>query len=222
MKFRYSCFYLFALLALPVSGLAQMGSTSAPVFKPLPPGDMPLAKKALERAVGADRATRFVLAETNCPFDTCTEVVERTVVFEERLELLNPAMRQVGRVLCYGKKKDEWRCHGPFKLLHFDMSESHGEISLEEGLGVDTIVRLLDYLQSDCYRNMFAELAERRQIAVRHAGTPPTSVRARRSGGYVVSLGRGTHVQLAIDDRPNQSSACEFTLVDVAWRTVVP
>ncbi|MDQ5882529.1 MAG: hypothetical protein QG616_2363, partial [Pseudomonadota bacterium] len=49
------------------------------------------------------------------------------MVFEERLELLNPAMRQVGRVLCYGKKKDEWRCYGPFKLLHFDMSESHGE-----------------------------------------------------------------------------------------------
>lgn len=213
------------LLALPISAVAQSWKTPAPTLKPLPTQDVPLAKRELAKIVGEKRSAGFVVAKTDCPFDDCTDVVEREIRFEEYLPTGIPTLKEVNSVGCFGRKKDQWQCFRPLKF--FQVSTESGVHDIwprPQTLDVNRVARILDYLQSDCYRNEFADRARVRKLNFDSGFEFPYAVEFDKSEEYLVSLGPRSYVfvQLVLREASNLPSQCEFTVVDAFLRRAIP
>ncbi len=211
------------LILLPYSAWSQPNRPHYGILKPLLPNDAHNARLALAKVVGKEQAKEFSIAHTACLFfETCTDVVEREIVFERLLSTIRPDIHLVSRTYCNGIMETNWICGRPFEAIRFTTAEGNHHVLQRANLPPELIARILEYLRSDCYEKAFISQPQLRRFGLLEGKKQPTNIRARKPDGYYVSLGYGSHIELVIADSPDRISGCDLTLVDGYWRLVLP
>lgn len=215
-------FLLLFLSAGLTSFTSQSGESAGGPFKTLLPSDVRNARNALETVVGKERAKRFAVSMTDCPFETCTEdIVQRKVIFEEAFEPISPAIREVTKVSCNGIKKDQWHCNGPYSYARFFTPKGDREVYISPGVTVDQIAKLTEFFASKCYWNEVASRSEIRNIATLESDSVPSEIKF-HDGRYAVTLGDIAPYPFSavVEYTPGNKSGCEFMLIR-GYRTII-
>lgn len=210
---------LISLFVMSSACAFDCGLNPSSSLKPLPLGDVDRARHALAKIVGRKSSSTYSVAESDCyPFESCSDVVRREIVFEQRPDSINASIYDINRVYCTGTKLEPWSCSGPERFARFSAFEGVYDVQLEGDISLARASGLMDYLWSTCYKVALEEFPRVRHLAGLEIHRMPTKMDELSLGRYLVHIAEnrclGIFVALTIEDDLSLPSECPYRLIN--------
>jgi hypothetical protein len=215
---------LASLLVMSSACASEPGADSKGSLTPLVSGDVDRARHALANRVGKEPSSTYSVAKSHCnPFDSCSDVVRREIVFEQSSGSPDALVHDISRVYCSGIKLDPWHCSNPYRLARFSAFDGL-YVRLEGNISLESALRLMNYLNSACYRSALEAFPHVANVARLQARRMPTTMKEVSLGRYWVGIAENTgiYAALTIEDNLSQQSECPYRLVSADRRLVLP